>query len=498
MKGQSAKLLAIFVFTGMAIFPAWSATIYVDDDFDSTTPGWGVDHFDLIQDGIDAAQTGDEVLVSEGTYLENVDFLGKAITVMSAAGPARTIIDGSNPASSDFESGAIFKNDEGPDSVLEGFTILNGEGSKCSGYSDRCGGGIYCFGASPTIRGNIVTANKARYGGGIFCYDSAAWIDGNTITLNNNTAMQDGGGVYCRADSTTDFPTITGNVISFNETDHWGGGIYCLDSNAVIANNVIFRNVAKNRGGAIACRGTSAPLIVNNTIVANSADDNTGGIHCQDSAAPSITNTILWANTAPEIGDESSNDPTATYCDIENGTGQPWFGAGCIDENPLFVEEAVDDYHLTWTSSCKDTGDSTASGLPAIDFEGDPRPALAAADMGADEFYYHLYAMGAVAPGGTISRIRAIGGSGMAVALYMSTSLQDPPQSTSFGDLYLTVPFEGYWRLGQVGADGLLTLQDVPVPGAWNSGEIYYFQALIGSWHNPYTAISNVMTLEVE
>ena len=41
-----------------------------------------------IQAGINAAHNGDWVVVSPGTYLENIDFLGKAITVKSASGPS--------------------------------------------------------------------------------------------------------------------------------------------------------------------------------------------------------------------------------------------------------------------------------------------------------------------------------------------------------------------------------------------------------------------------
>ncbi len=48
-----------------------------------------------IQAGINAANPGDTVLVSPGTYTENIDFMGKAITVISSAGPGTTVIDGS-------------------------------------------------------------------------------------------------------------------------------------------------------------------------------------------------------------------------------------------------------------------------------------------------------------------------------------------------------------------------------------------------------------------
>jgi hypothetical protein len=74
-----------------------------------------------IQAGINAAVNGDTVLVAPGTYLENINFLGKAITVASAKGPRVTIIDGNKK-----DSVVIFDHKETTTSVLSGFTIQNG------------------------------------------------------------------------------------------------------------------------------------------------------------------------------------------------------------------------------------------------------------------------------------------------------------------------------------------------------------------------------------
>jgi hypothetical protein len=52
-----------------------------------------------IQQAIDAAAAGDTVLVAPGTYVENIHFRGKAITVESEQGPAVTIIDGNRVGS---------------------------------------------------------------------------------------------------------------------------------------------------------------------------------------------------------------------------------------------------------------------------------------------------------------------------------------------------------------------------------------------------------------
>ena len=80
--------------------------------------------FGTIQAAIADAGTvnGDEIIVSPGTYLEAINFNGKAITLRSASGdPADTIIDGGG-------NGSVVTCDSGETSttVLDGFTITNG------------------------------------------------------------------------------------------------------------------------------------------------------------------------------------------------------------------------------------------------------------------------------------------------------------------------------------------------------------------------------------
>ena len=110
----------LFAFSAFLVFSlaAFSATIHVPGDQPT------------IQAGIDAAVNGDTVLVAPGTYVEYIDFKGKAITVTSELGPDVTVIDGN-------QAGRVvtFNSGEGLDSVLEGFTITNGY----AGY----GAGIY-------------------------------------------------------------------------------------------------------------------------------------------------------------------------------------------------------------------------------------------------------------------------------------------------------------------------------------------------------------------
>jgi hypothetical protein len=103
-----------------------------------------------IQKAISAAANGDTVLVSSGTYRENIDFSGKAITVTSVSGAGATVIDGgasANPV-------VTFQSHEGLSSELTGFTIRNGAAS--------FGSGIYLLGASATIVNNYFYGNNLR------------------------------------------------------------------------------------------------------------------------------------------------------------------------------------------------------------------------------------------------------------------------------------------------------------------------------------------------
>lgn len=126
--------------------------------------------FPTIQLAIDAAQDGDTVLVEAGTYVENISFLGKAISVIGG-GPNVTSIDGAGmTAGPDIGTVIRFVNGEGPDSVLEGFEIVGGTGTvtPAAASTNPVGGGILSLGASPTIRNCRLFANNAGRGGGAY------------------------------------------------------------------------------------------------------------------------------------------------------------------------------------------------------------------------------------------------------------------------------------------------------------------------------------------
>ncbi|UCC22719.1 MAG: hypothetical protein JSW23_01220 [Planctomycetota bacterium] len=82
-----------------------------------------------IQAAIDAAENHDIVLVADGTYTgdgnRDIDLKGKVITVRSENGPENCVIDCSG-TEAERHRGFRFGNNEDVNSVVDGFTIING------------------------------------------------------------------------------------------------------------------------------------------------------------------------------------------------------------------------------------------------------------------------------------------------------------------------------------------------------------------------------------
>jgi len=81
-----------------------------------------------IQAAINAADEGDTVLVSPGTYTGGNTVDGKNIVIQSVEGPLVTVIDGEHSV-----RGFRFYNQVSDQTILDGFTIVNGFGSSGGG-----------------------------------------------------------------------------------------------------------------------------------------------------------------------------------------------------------------------------------------------------------------------------------------------------------------------------------------------------------------------------
>ncbi|MCH2134198.1 MAG: right-handed parallel beta-helix repeat-containing protein [Phycisphaerales bacterium] len=312
------RLIVTTLFAILALsLAASAATITVPGDYPT------------IQEAVDAASDGDEIIVAPGTYTSTqdghvVNMKGKAVTLRSSNGPKVTIIDGENT-----RRGIACFNGETDATVIEGFTITNGNATWYDYDSDgendsweRSGGGILCPTGNPTFSHCTITGNTAGYGGGISC-----WVGNPTIIgceISGNTASSIGGGLIC-ANST---PVITNCDISGNSARD-GGGIYILagtdnNSEPTITGCTISSNTAADDGGGIYCWGSSNPTITDCTISSNTAEYG-GGILCP-TGNPTITDTVLCGNTPDQaygLWTDGGGNCIAWSCQDDDGDGLP-------------------------------------------------------------------------------------------------------------------------------------------------------------------------------
>ncbi len=340
--------------------------------------------YSSIQAGITAASPGDTILVEEGTYFENINFMGKAIIVASSfildgdtSHISKTIIDGSQATNSDASSVVNFKSGEDSTSVITGFTITGGGGTKTSNifesYPDQVcmvGGGIFFNHSGGKATYNIIEGNQilppsntwaylgcgvmgrggdgqvivsrhnnirsnsllagsgGAYGGGVALIGGGFLIENNTIQQNSlSTASSEGGGMFI---SLLPYSTqiglfrnniITGNKALSQPNEGYGGGVAIIctfeTSRAQFQNNVIASNFAEGYGGGVLFLGKEIHLI-NNTLIGNSAEvDGNSLCFWDDASNMSLINNIIWPSAENEKRNVQFHDKTSSHSGLD-------------------------------------------------------------------------------------------------------------------------------------------------------------------------------------
>jgi parallel beta-helix repeat protein len=162
---------------------------------------------------------GDTVLLEDGTYTgrdnTEVSYRGKAIVVMSQSQDPHACVIDCEGSELNWSRGFLFYHGEGEASVLAGVTVKNGYGYE--------GGGIWCWGSSPTISNVILSGNTALYsGGGIYCGGGSSPEIRNVTVFGNEAA--EGGGLHCLLGAS---PVIENTIIAYNLD---GGSLTAGDS----------------------------------------------------------------------------------------------------------------------------------------------------------------------------------------------------------------------------------------------------------------------------
>ena len=366
--------------------PVWYVTA---DGADSMTDGSAFYPFATVQHAILISQDGDTVRVGQGYYPENIDFLGKAIAVISEYffNPDddiihNTVLDGHLNGST-----VTISNAAGVNILLCGFTITGGSGTWLPGQGKYSGGGIFVEYADPVLSNlmicnNIVNQANNCKGGGITLLNSSAQL--SNISVIGNQVNGYGGGLFIQYST----PNIEYSRIHSNSAGQDGGGITASYCDGLVLNHVeITENISGETAGGM-WLAHSHDLVFNHLTIADNSTELAGGaMHCWNTQA-TIVNSIIWNNLPTEIHYHVIGDPnhfTVTYSDLHGGqsgillndNGMVDWLAGNLNSDPLFVHPGMGDYQLQEISPCIDTGNP--------DYPLDPDGTIA--DMGA--LYFH-------------------------------------------------------------------------------------------------------------
>ncbi len=396
--------------------------------------------YPLIQEAIDKADDGDVIRVVGGYYTETL-VISESITLeggwnegctnRDTTDPRKTVIDGAEQGSVVWITGGSPR--------IESLTITGGWAT--------WGGGVRIEDGSPTfayviVTGNTVstTVNELTRGAGIYIRSDSVTLDHCDVVSNTAYSHPDsicvGAGLHIHSASGDIYFIATRimhngpaggadvrgggiglytgprlhfvgseNLIAHNEA-HYGGGIKTrghitgatvisntaalgggihLDGSrdGVVANCFIVGNRATSEGGGVYVIGRGS--LVNNTLVDN--EEGIGAVVLgPGTALMTVTNNII-AGYEMGIYNRSSVSPTLVTNDLwDNDLNYEGVTTGTMDVHvePIFLNPAGGDYHLSWCSLLIDAG--TILEWLDRDFDGDPRPIGVSHDIGADEW----------------------------------------------------------------------------------------------------------------
>ncbi len=243
MSIAALKLRVGILFALVLSAPASAHTTwYVDDD---TCPAAGDgsagNPFCSIHAGIDAAVSGDEVVVAPGTYPESVNLSGKAITLRSTdpADPAvvvTTVIDGTG---NDYAVQCV--SGEGAGTILSGFVVTGGAVA-----------GMLIDSSSPTVNACSFAGNGDD--GVHVVNNSSPTFHGCSIASNPDAGMV--------VDASS--PTVNACFFSNNSNDGMlvNDGSPTVTGSSFIANGTLIKQNGDLRGDGIEVNGLASNATV--------------------------------------------------------------------------------------------------------------------------------------------------------------------------------------------------------------------------------------------
>jgi hypothetical protein len=332
----SGGIVGLFL---IGVVVAWGATILVPDDYDT------------IQEAVDAASWGDEILVGPGTFSDPTHEAGYGDVTMCCvimksgirlrgAGIGQTIIDADS-------SGRGIHLYQCEDVQISRFTITGA-------FAENYGGAIFCRQSSPyvhhceivenwdggiamiedshpTIEHCLMHHNLSKNGGGLEVELSCEPYVYDCDIIDNEAPFA--AGVMLRGSATLDHCRISGNQTTGGDTE-LGGGILAVDDvTPMIIDCEITNNVGSGGGGGIALMGEGTAGVIEGCLIAGNVSPGLeargGGIYILGQATPVIRDCII----------------------AENSTSGPWSDGGGLYVHLSGVELTNCTFYANWTDS---------------------------------------------------------------------------------------------------------------------------------------------------
>jgi parallel beta-helix repeat protein len=262
----------------------------------------------VIQDAVDAAAVGDEIVVTNGTYaiggravygtMTNRVAVDKPLTLRSVNGPQFTIIKGYQVPGTTNGDGAIRCVYLTNGANLCGFTLTNGATRKRPDTDDdreTSGGGSWCDSTDAEVTNCVLAGNSANVAGG-GAYSGTL----EDCTLTGNSALEYGGGIS--------LGDLSNCVLSGNSAGVGGGAHGCT-----LNNSTLTENSAEWGGGTADC------VIYSCTLTGNSAG--AGGGACR-----SMLNNCSLTDNASGVGGGAYGG-TLKNCTLTGNSAQEGGGA---------------------------------------------------------------------------------------------------------------------------------------------------------------------------
>ena len=357
----------------------------------------GSGDFPTIQEALNAADTGDTVLVSPGEFHESLFWPFRNGITLRGAGMDSTLVLGNESETVLLMIGTVAIDST---TVIERLRLRNGgdagiaiAGSSpvidsCAVDSTRLGPAIHCFdGSGAQVRNSLIADNMSigvvtdgevqncdianNDGAGIV---TTARVSDSRITGNASSGIQtcaelqdcvisDNDGVGVRTTASIWGSLIAGNMdsgvvanssdclivvegctITGNSTDTFGGGVRCDEAFARIYNNVITSNHG-DQGGGIHCNPGCVVEIVENHIDANTATTYGGGVYTSN-CSPDILGNTIADNAASNMGGgiyTTGDSPTISENAVSHNSASSGGGISCSASAATIFSNTITD-----------------------------------------------------------------------------------------------------------------------------------------------------------